>query len=421
MEWFTWTAPNQRLQPEQDVLDEIHTIVQSLSIRIEFKWVKGHQDSVDSYHLLPLPAQLNCDADKEADRHHQHPSPQQQQQHVTPLPSTPTQLIIHKQSVTKHFKQRVRKAIAIPRLQSYLQQKFKWDDTALHSIDWKSYEQIIKKYSDKRTTIVKHLHSLSPTGHIAHRNDPNQPHECPACSTPYEDNDHVITCPHPTRSIWRDSITKKILQYRPKESNPYLLDILRDGISRYHRNLPPINPAQYPLPYRTLIERQNSIGWDHLYRGRWSHEWTNLQDDYARRQGHTLAATSATWLLGLGRLLIDEWLVLWKLRNEQRHGRDQAKHSQIRELVLRNELQHLYTYRTQVCHIDRHIFHESAEMHLTQNNNLDNIETWIAVHKEAILASTAMAKRLGIRQNRTILEYPAFNPIAPAREPPNRQ
>ena len=426
MEWFSWTVPNQRLQPEQDVLDEIQTIVRSLPIHIEFKWVKGHQDSVVSYHQLPLPAQLNCDADKEADIMHHYPAEDpihhyqhQQQQCVTPLPSTPAQLIVHNQSVTKHLKRRVREAIAVPRLQAYLCQKFNWDDTIFHSIDWKSYEHIIKKYSNARTTIVKHLHCLSPTGHIANRNDPNQPHECPACSAPFEDNDHVITCPHPTRSQWRDSTTQKIQHYHCEDSDPHLLDILRDGLSRYHRNLPPINSELYPLPYQTLIRQQNKIGWDHLYRGRWSHEWTTLQDEYARRQGHTPSDPSTSWILGIGRLLIDQWMVLWKLRNEQRHGVDQARHSRIRELVLRNELEQLYAYKSEVCPNDSHIFHDSAEAHLNQNQNLDHIENWIAIHKEAIMASAAMAKRLGIRRNRTLIEYPAFNPIAPARASPS--
>ena len=421
MTWLSWRAPNQRLQPEQDVLDEIQTIVRAMPIQIEFKWVKGHQDSGASYHLLSLPAQLNCDADQEANSYHEHHNQNhhQQQQLVTPLPSTPTQLIIQNQSVTKHLKHRVRQAITLPRLQLYLRQKFNWDDTTFHSIDWKSYEQIIKKYTESRTTIVKHLHLLSPTGHIAHRNDPNLPHECPACSAPFEDNNHIITCPHPTRSVWRDITTQKILQYRNDESDPHLLDILRDGISRYHRNLPHINPQQYPMKYRILIEQQNRIGWDHLYRGRWNQEWSLLQAEYARRQESNIPMTSTQWILGIGRLLIDQWLVVWKLRNEQRHGVDQARHSRIREHALRNELQKLYTFKSQVCPADHHIFHASAETHINQSKNLDQIENWIAVHREAILASSAMAKRLGIRQNRTIREFPAFNPIAPAREPPS--
>jgi ribonuclease HI len=434
IDWFSWKAPNTRLQPEQDVLDEIHTIVRSLPIRIEFKWIKGHQDLTTPYHTLSLPAQLNCDADQEADLyHHQaqrlqqqdnlhqhHHQTQQQYQQVTPLPSTPAQLIIQHQSVTKHLKRRVREAIAITRLQAYLKHKFQWDDTIFNCIDWQLYQQIIGKYTDQRTTIVKHLHVLSPTGHIAHRNDPNLPHECPACGVPFEDNAHVIKCLHPTRRIWRDNTTQKLFHYRPEESDPHLLDILRDGISRYHSNHPLPNPQQYPRRYHVLIRQQNSIGWDHLYRGRWCKEWDTLQTQYRQHQNHAPPTTiSSTWTLGIGRLLIDQWLALWKLRNEQRHGVDQARHSRIREHALRHELQKLYTFKSQVCPIDNHIFQASAEAHLHHTPNLDHIETWIAVHKEAIQASAAMAKRLGITQNRTIREYLAFNPIALVREPPS--
>ena len=116
--------------------------------------------------------------------------------------------------------------------------------------------------------------------------------------------------------------------------------------------------------------------------------------------------------------MIDQWMALWKLRNEQRHGADQARHSRIREHALGNELRTLYSFKDQVCPLDTNIFYDSVEAHMQHNPNLDQIETWISIHKDAILASSALAQRLGIRRNRTLCEYPAFNPIAPAREPP---
>ena len=132
---------------------------------------------------------------------------------------------------------------------------------------------------------VKHLHAISPTGHIAHRNDSNLPHECPACTAPFETNDHVMTCPHPSRGSWRDSTTTKIMQYLPATSDPYLLDILRDGLTRFHRQVPQMNPNQYPAKYDQLLRDQNNIGWNHLYRGRWCNEWNILQGQYLQQRG----------------------------------------------------------------------------------------------------------------------------------------
>jgi hypothetical protein len=35
-----------------------------------------------------------------------------------------------------------------------------------------------------RVTLVKHFHGISPTGKIAHRNDPSHPAGCPSCENP---------------------------------------------------------------------------------------------------------------------------------------------------------------------------------------------------------------------------------------------
>jgi hypothetical protein len=256
------------------------------------------------------------------------------------------------------------------------------------------------------------LHAISPTGHIAHQNDKNLPHECPACSTPHENNLHVLLCEHPSRKEWRNETMNRISAYEATESDPYLLDILRDGLSRFHRQSDPLAPQYYPPKYQHLIENQNCIGWDQLYQGRWAQEWANLQSQFGTLNTHTRRPTNVTrWSIGLGRLLLDQWVKLWQLRNCQRHGADMAKQSQIRHQALHSELCELYTYRHRVCPSDLVLFHPSVEYHLHQHPSLDAIETWIATHREAIKASAAQAQRLGITRNRTLDEYPAFNPI----------
>lgn len=399
--------------PEQDVIDAIVHTLKILPVEIKFSWVKGHQDETTEYTRLPLPAQLNCDADTEASRYKCTNATHRRMN--TPLPGTPSQLFIQQQSITSHIKRRVREAVAIPRLHQYLQNRFEWDDTTRKSIDWQTYTHIIQRYKEHWTTIVKHLHFISPTGHIAHRNNSHLPHECPACSTPFENNLHVITCSHRSRLSWRDSTMRKISQYEPNKSDPHLLDILRDGLCRLHRELPSLPPDEYPEKYRSLIQSQNRIGWEHLYCGRWSNEWVKQHAQYSVRNGQPgTEKESSTWLLRLGRMLIDQWLLLWKLRNDQRHGKDQAHHTQLREHILHSELRELYEYKTRVCPADRSLFHGSAAEHIERHPKLEAIEDWIQAHRDAILASTILANRLGISRNRTLQEYPAFNPIAPA-------
>ena len=398
-----------KLYPEQDVIDEISKILQALPIKINFQWVKGHQDATARYASLTLSAQLNCDADKEADQARQtnsnHPTT------VTPLPHTPCQLIIQGHSVTRKIKRQVHEAAQVPKLQQYVTQKFNWSAETYAMVDWDLFKSILPKYREQWPTIVKHLHDISPTGHIAHRNNPQLPHECPACSSPQEDNAHVIQCRHSSRAEWRSQTINKVCHHRLQESDPILIDILHDGLLRYHTNLPLVPINQYPVRFHALIIAQNSIGWDQLYKGRWSHEWCKAQNHYNTQQPpERKTLPGQLWTLSFARLLIDQWLKLWKIRNEQRHGKDEDQRKQVRRQLLTAALHELYTYKDKVCPVDRHIFYPTAADHLQHQHSLQTIEDWIHTYSDAIKTSAKHAHILGITQNRAIDDYPTHNP-----------
>ena len=120
-------------------------------------------------------------------------------------------------------------------------------------------------------------------------------------------------------------------------------------------------------------------------------------------------------MIGLGRLLVDQWLLLWKLRNEQRHGQDQIRQTQLREQIIHSQMRELYSYRNAVLPCDQTIFQESLESHLF-TSSLDSLESWINTYQDAIQASASQALHRSRLRNRMIIEYPAFNPIVQARQ-----
>ena len=313
----TRPVPNAQLLPEHDVINEIIHTWRQLQVHLAFEWVKGHQDSSQSFTSLPLESQLNCEADREASRVDRYDM--NLHDTVTPLPSSPCQLTIQNRSVTNHVKRRVYDAVTIPMLRHHLCKTYDWEPPTYDSIDWKAFTHIIKKYQSQRTTLVKHLHDISPTGNIAHRNDHHLPATCPSCNCPSEDNRHVIVCPHPTRSEWRDATVQKLFHIGGPKSDPYLLDILRDGITRFHHDHDLPSPLAYPARYHCLLVCQGQIGWHQVYKGRWSSHWARLQDEYYQRNHHNQRLLpGAQWVISIGRLLIDQWLLIWKQRNDEK-------------------------------------------------------------------------------------------------------
>jgi len=408
-----YSTANQQLQPEQDVIQEVARTIVALPIKVNLKWVQGHQDRTRPYNSLTLEAQLNCEADKEAadfvnsDTNHS--------QTVPPLPHTNCQFVIQGLSITNKYKSRIHHAAQKRNLHDYTLRKFAWDPETPSLIDWDVFTDIIMKYSDRRTTIVKHIHDISPTGTIAHRNDPLLPHACPACHEPYEDNRHVIICSHASRRQWRSDTMQHLRHKQDPISDPYLQDILQDGLTRYHNNYDHIPNGSYPQQYAMLIDNQNKIGWDQLYKGRWALSWAQLHDDYRHGlQDRPTIPSGNEWVTSTGRLLIDRWLHLWKLRNEQRHNSDQEHEHSLRKQRIIAELNELYSLKNMVCPSDRQIFHESIHDHTTRHPSITALEDWISTHRHAIKASIEQAKRLGIQQNRSIYRNPTLNPSSQA-------
>jgi ribonuclease HI len=172
--------PNQHLLPEHDIITEIVSTMKAMPVKVEMKWVKGHQDDVIPYARLELCAQLNCDADQQANIYARTMSDEEGSR-VNPLPHSPSQLILNHKTITGHIKRHIREMATVPRLHEYLQQKYNWSADTFNLVDWHNYAFIIQKYKKQWTTLVKHLHEICPTGKIAHRNNCHLPHKCPAC------------------------------------------------------------------------------------------------------------------------------------------------------------------------------------------------------------------------------------------------
>lgn len=319
--------------------------------------------------------------------------------------------MIRNQSVTSHYRHRVRIAATLPPLHQYLTAKFQWQNHTIQMIDWPSHSEIIRKYRDRRVTVVKHLFDISPTGKIANRNDPTLSHHCPACEEPHEDNKHVMRCGATSRQLWRQR-TLNYLQNLDKPGNdPVLMDILQDGIRRYFMDIDPPLAAQYPARYARLIEEQATIGWDQIFKARWSVQWEQMQAEHTRQSTNTMARNpKKRWTTIMGRRMIERWLEVWDIRNEERHGKDADQKKAARLQHLKSQLEDLYSYRTKVCPADAHIFYGDVTEHIQKHPSLHQVEDWIAMNCEAIRASAALATKLGISRNRTITEYPTFNP-----------
>ena len=175
-----------------------------------------------------------------------------------------------------------------------------------------------------------------------------------------------------------------------------------------------VSPLLFHKDVRVVIGQQNSIGWRQIINGRFTVEWSRLQDDhYARmrfQQGTDDRRSGHRWQIKLIRMMWKEWMKLWnKLRNEELNGRDAAnrKISERREIESElHEVQHARQNhlepRVQELLLQEEHGHTRRPLWVTRN--------WLTVNGPAIFReSTRRAKEKALSVVRSIRSY--FAPV----------
>ena len=412
--------PNATLAPEWDIIHQIQQSIITLSAPIQVQWIPGHQDAFRPREQLRLESQLNCEADDEGAAYQA--TNQAPRWDVPCFPTTHAHLTLHRKIKTSRYKTAIRESSTLPPLMTYLKHRFNWDTNTLRSIDWTVFRRLVTKHRHKHKILVKHLHAIAPTGHIAHRNQPHLPQSCPSCPCADETNDHIIVCLAPSRAQWRAATMAKLVRNIENtwKTDPILESILREGLLRTHQYpLPVVRCETYPSSYHNLITSQNTIGWIQLYRGRWSAEWANLHTAYTQdRQWKPELCNGTDWVSKCGDLLIEQWMNLWTIRNNERHGADEAQRRAKLTATLQQQMEHYYSQRNAVLPADKALLfpYADANSHLKSASNLEQLQEWILDNIPRTQASALQATRqhlLGTRDIRAWLTPPIVSPDRP--------
>jgi hypothetical protein len=402
-----WANPHSCLLSDWDITNEIDVAQKKRHRRLNLQWIRAHQDDDTPYPLLSLPAQLNVDADKLAGEYHRQAEPRP----IVLRPSnTSLSLSIDGHSVTSKAKAQVRYAYASNDTFLHMRHLYNWAAGTEQEVDWDAHSTLRNAFQAKRATFTKHVFKILPTGKIAHRNDPSLAERCLCCSAEVEDNDHIMICPATDRRQWRNTLHRKLtarLSNPTVNSDPVLVDILWDGLSRFLFDRPePLEVTAYPTEYAQLINSQQKIGWCNTIRGHFSIEWALSQNRYLQRTNKASdSCRSRNWTDSAGRLLVDQWFELWSIRNLARHGADKASQVASQKAIMETATTHLYDLQSKVLPRDRHLFSSSVAEHLRRKPNLTAQYNWVTLNSSLIKASVKAAALLNVNNVTAITSW----------------
>jgi len=334
--------PNSTMESDWDILAEIRSSMLELSAKQypTIRHIKGHQDAHRPFKDLSLPAQLNCKADALAEEY-LHENPDIDHSRAPLMPSTGCQLVLSKGTTTRKIKQELKHARAAPRLKAYMCEKHAWSDEEFYDIDWQMHGRGIKKLEKHRKTLVQYLHDWTPTGKQAHRYDPKYPASCPSCTAPVETREHLWQCPAQSREKWRQEFYSTMVKTLTElDTAPPIQELMLEAfkalLEQRDTATIPVDPS-----VADIAAAQTEIGWHQIRKGRFSKSWREAQTRYLGSRA-TKHNNGETWMTKIIAAILREWLRMWALRNEDRHGRDYNTRRQAEERQAIRELQQFY-------------------------------------------------------------------------------
>ena len=152
-----------------------------------------------------------------------------------------------------------------------------WEMDTFHLVDWKAHHQAVMNSHLSPTFLNKYLHNILPTGKVICKYQKYYNHCCPSCGEPFEDRFHLLTCQQTNRKKWSSNLLKAIRDFCSNtDVSREMTHFMVEGIYWELQDSPLENIQQYPEYLQPLIESQNQIGWDQLFKGRLSRLLGNI-------------------------------------------------------------------------------------------------------------------------------------------------
>jgi hypothetical protein len=289
-----------------------------IAVTLKHHWVKGHYQG-----KRQLSHELNHIADDLAGKFNTVDRPCSTSSPI--LPHLYEAVLLHEnQMITSRMEQMLTTIMHNQQLRNYIQKQASWSEGIFDRIDWTAHQQVYQSYKrPQRISISKLVHGLLHTNKEANKFYGSNS-LCPCCTLTTETFNHIFCCQEEGATANRHEALEKLrLDLERSKTPEKLITTLLHRIESWANS--PNKEAPTPL-YRGSIrpedialvqafQDQNTIGWDHLHRGRISKRW---RVPFLCGKGPSLRVDS--WAKEVVRALWEYSKTLWTYRNGVVHG-----------------------------------------------------------------------------------------------------
>jgi hypothetical protein len=296
-------------------------------------------------------------------------------------------------------------------------------------IDWLALTRALNRNRAKEVSLVKPLAEITPTALITKRYSPLQSSKCPRCKTDDESIDHVIRCSAAACQTWRSALLThlRLICTTTLHSRLALVDVLLAGLSSWfqHELLDHMN---YPPSLHKLIQDQNSIGWNQLFRGRMVKEWARLQQQSLSDNGCQKPTLSGrSWVATVVTTLWTRFFELWAERNTLVHGASINDVTAVQKSKLLAELQDLHSRRDSFHHSDLPFLIAPSDadtqklVDFVDTNYVSTIRTWLRMWTPTLEDGARLASAQTVQGTGRIFDhFPVVHRVLRNKDPIHR-
>jgi hypothetical protein len=296
-------------------------------------------------------------------------------------------------------------------------------------IDWNALTQALNRNRDREVSLVKLLAEVTPTAMLTHRYGRSSSPKCPRCHTDDETIDHVIRCSSAECQQWRAALLThlRLVCTTSLHSRLALVDVLLAGLSCWF-NHTQLDCNDYPASLHTLINDQNTIGWNQIFRGRMVTEWAALQQQSLSDNGcQTPSLSGRSWVATVVSTIWMRFFELWNARNQIVHGVHLNDVTVIQKSKLLDELRELHSRRASFHRSDLPflIAQHDDEAHkideFVAQNYVSTLRTWLRMWKPTFAAGAKLAAAQAVSGTGRIYDhFPVVHRVIRNRDPIQR-
>jgi hypothetical protein len=196
-----------------------------------------------------------------------------------------------------------------------------------------------------------------------------------------------------------------------QRTQPDLRMILMQGIrGAFNDSEFQMNTDNREPRFKYLIDAQNIIGWNQIFKGRFSHHWLQCQQVhiYLDPDSDSLKQSGEIWLKRILNCILTSLWQVWLIRNDDLHGRGRQQREQKRIEKLTPRIIALYEQAGSLLAADREIF--AIPLHTRLTFPSGELKTWVKLVTPTVRQAISDARESLRRTDQSILSHTTQRP-----------